>query len=199
MRTCTEEQFLKSVAEHQMTVLRDDGLNRHVRFRRPVTISMGFDLITWPGRLCIDGDMGTYVFSRIEDMFEFFRTDRKQTNHGQMVFINLGYWAEKVLAMDKNGQIKEYVEEVARKRLIEALKEHGGTKEERRDIYDGVVRMFDEGEQAAHAALSDHFEDSWEWDLTDYTYHYVWTCYAIAWGIQQYDKSREESTVAVST
>ena len=74
--TCTEQSFLKDVAEHQMTVLRDDGVNRHVQFRRPGTICMGFELITWPGYLCYTGDMGTYVFRRLEDMFEFFRTDR---------------------------------------------------------------------------------------------------------------------------
>lgn len=33
--TCTEQSFLKDVANHQMTVIRDDGVNRHTRFKRP--------------------------------------------------------------------------------------------------------------------------------------------------------------------
>lgn len=74
---CTEKRFLGDVAKHQMTILRDDGVNRHVRFKQPNSSNMFFDLITWPGCLCYTGDMGTYVFRRLEDMFEFFRTDRE--------------------------------------------------------------------------------------------------------------------------
>lgn len=31
--------------------------------------------------------------------------------------------------------------------------------------------------------------DTWEWDLTDWDFHFVWCLHAIAWGIQQYDKA----------
>jgi hypothetical protein len=34
------------------------------------------------------------------------------------------------------------------------------------------------------------FSDFWEHDLTEYTYHYIWCCYAIAWGIAEYDKAK---------
>lgn len=78
MRDITEETFLADVAAHQIHVLRDDGVHRHIRFKRPGTYCMQFDLITWPGYLCYTGDMGTYVFNRLEDMFEFFRTGRSR-------------------------------------------------------------------------------------------------------------------------
>ena len=71
---CTEARFLGDVDWHVMTVLRDDGVHRHIRLKRPDSGSYWFDLITWPGTLCIDGDCGTYVFRRLEDMFQFFRT-----------------------------------------------------------------------------------------------------------------------------
>lgn len=187
MKQCTEQRFLKDVSMHKMTVLRHDGVCRHLRFRKPGTGIEGFDLITWPGHLCVTGDMGTYVFARLEDMFEFFRTDRKQTNQGQTLFINLGYWAQKVLAEDRHGKIEEFDEEIARKKLLEELKEFGGTREERREIYDAVLRCFEDGEIEVKRALMDHFPDSWEWNLTDYTYRFTWNCYAIAWGIQYYD------------
>ena len=29
--------------------------------------------------------------------------------------------------------------------------------------------------------------DFWEVNLYQYTYHFVWCCYAIVWGIHQYD------------
>ena len=41
--------FAEDVAEHELTVRRDDGLYRHLRFQKPGTWIYGFDLITWPG------------------------------------------------------------------------------------------------------------------------------------------------------
>jgi hypothetical protein len=89
------ERFAADVAEHEMTIFRDDGLYRHLRFvRTAVNEKTGkpelsslywFDLITWPGHLAIDGDMDGFMFARTEDMFEFFRGKR----------INPSYWAEK--------------------------------------------------------------------------------------------------------
>src|SRR5690348_13144744 len=96
-----EQWFLKDVSTHEMIVIRDDGANRHIRFKRPGTSCMYFDLITWPGYLCYTGDMGTYVFSRLEDMFEFFRTDRDYNKRkGRELSINPKYWGEKLQAVD---------------------------------------------------------------------------------------------------
>ncbi len=196
MDKCSELQFLKDVAEHGMTALRDDGVHRHIQFRKPGTGIDGFDLITWPGHLCFTGDRGTYVFSRLTDMFMFFRTDREQPRNEQTLFINRGYWAEKLLAIDKHCGVEEYVEDLARARLIEALKEHGGTKAKRREIYDEVTYHLGDGEHEAKNALREYFTDSWEWRLTDYTYGFTWACYAIAWGIQQYDHIDQPAAVS---
>ena len=43
------ERFQADVARHGMTVLRDDGLYRHLRFRRPDCSAYWFDLLTAPG------------------------------------------------------------------------------------------------------------------------------------------------------
>lgn len=67
------EQFKRDVQEHALTILRDDGLYRHLRFKRPGTMTCYFDLVTWPGHLAYVGDMGDYVFTRVEDMLTFFR------------------------------------------------------------------------------------------------------------------------------
>jgi len=86
----SEESFLRDVAEHAMLLIRDDGVSRHVRFAQPGTGCMHFDLITWPGYLCYTGDMGTYVFQRLTDMFEFFRTDREyKKRNGAKLAVNL--------------------------------------------------------------------------------------------------------------
>ena len=60
----------------------------------------------------------------------------------------------------------------------------------------------DDGEQAAFAAANEfswsgrYADNSRDWSFTDlfdhrftsYTYHFIWCCYAIAWGIAQYDR-----------
>lgn len=100
--TCTQDRFERDVAAHQMTVLHEEGVYRHIRFGRPDSSSMHFDLITYPGYLVYSGDMGCYVFSRLRDMFEFFRTDRLDTKDPSKLHINRGYWSEKLEAVDGN-------------------------------------------------------------------------------------------------
>lgn len=79
------DRFRRSTEHHQMTVLHDEGLYRHLRFRAERSMYW-FDLITWPGTLAIRGDINHgFMFTRITDMFEFFRGDS----------INPDYWAEK--------------------------------------------------------------------------------------------------------
>jgi hypothetical protein len=195
----TEEQFLRDVAKHQMTVLRDDGLNRHIRFRKPGTCVMGFDLITWKGHLCYTGDMGTFVFSRIEDMFEFFRTERVARSTsvtGKTLFVNHGYWAEKCLAHDREG-IEVYSPDRFRELIKERLDDQDASDEVRREVEEEVLSWADNGEDLARSEASSYrhrsgfeFSDFWESNLRVYTVRFVWCCYALAWGIGQYDLSR---------
>lgn len=110
----TEQQFLLEVKDHVMEVLRDDGAaGRHIRFRKPGTMTCHFDLITWPGYLCYTGDMGTYVFRRLHDMFEFFGTDdaMRRQYPDRTLFPNFSYWAEKLEALDCNGRFTNGVTE----------------------------------------------------------------------------------------
>ncbi len=220
----SEEIFLKDVAGHRMNVIREDGLYRHVRFQTPGSWNMGFDLITWPGYLCYCGDMGTYVFRRLDDMFEFFRTDRE---HKKGLGINLSYWSEKLVAVD-GGRFKGCAKEFSKARFerviceyrLEWIRENRErlSKAQRRDLWeavrDDVLYRLDDGEyevqQAAHdfshtvdcagrsvkPTIRFEFNDLWECDFTDYTYHFVWCCYALAWGIKQYDDSKIERIAA---
>lgn len=101
---CDAARFLQDAKNHQMTVIRDDGVHRHLRFKRPNESAFWFDVITWPGSLCIDGDVGTFVFRRLNDMFEFFRTDLDYGRaKGQELSINPDYWAEKLQAPRSSG------------------------------------------------------------------------------------------------
>ncbi|MFH0995780.1 MAG: hypothetical protein V1844_09830 [Pseudomonadota bacterium] len=217
---CTEERFLRDVAKHKMTVVRDDGVNRYIRFKQPDTINMAFNLITWPGHLCYTGDMGTFVFHRLEDMFEFFRTGRCACHAtGQRLFINTGYWGEKCIAVDSSDGIRKYspdlFTEVINQWLKETLEEREGEPgfEENKSLLssaveDEILSCADEGEHSARAAADGfrfdwngekvrqiYISDFWERILTEKSFRFVWCCYAVAWGIEQYDQSQAESEV----
>lgn len=188
------ENFKRDVADHQLTVLRNDGLYRHLRFRRPDRGEYWFDLVTWPGVLVINGDMGGHGFSRREDMFEFFRS-----KHG----INPSYWAEKVVT-GREG-LKVYDEELFKEQVAEDLKEaeqdYPGVTDAWGAKVDGVWPDYYIGtEEDARAALEDfrylpefskgepfYFSDTGDWDLREYDYQYLWCCHAVQWGIRQYD------------
>lgn len=210
----TESKFLSDVREHQMTILRDDDVYRHIRFKKPGTGCMHFDLISWPGYLCYTGDMGTYVFSRLRDMFEFFRTDRQYNlGRGRTLGINLSYWAEKVEAKDMHDGIREFSEDLFNRAVISDLvtwirsNAYRTTKDERRELWDSVISEViwadgDSGGYRKQCAAHDfshyvnekvgdfYFQDFWENKVEDYTFRYVWCCYAIAWGIMQYDEAK---------
>jgi hypothetical protein len=72
------ERFESDTAEHELTVLRDEGLYRHLSYGKPRSGTMRVDVVTWPGHLAYVGDMGAFVFSRVADMFTFFRGDRRK-------------------------------------------------------------------------------------------------------------------------
>ena len=205
-----EQRFLNDVATHEMIVIRDDGVNRHIRFKRPGTSCMHFDLITWPGYLCYTGDMGTYVFRRLEDMFEFFRTDRNDYNHNKNgISINPGYWGEKLQAVDKGSGFMQYSQDKFHSIVNEIIEEHIVSDElsddEAEDLREEVlieVLAHDETEHDAYEAARDFehngftFSDFWEHDLKDYSFRFIWCCYAIAWGIKKYDEAKAEKEAA---
>ena len=212
---CDEARFLKDVANHEMTIIRDDGVNRHLRFKRPETLAYYFDLITWPGHLCYTGDMGTYVFSRIEDMFNFFRmSDYDWNKNPNGLSINPGYWSEKILATDKGDGHEEWDEDEFKRRVNEArvrwvrlARDMGTKKDDRRELWEAVEDVMadpkDESLCVARIYEFSHwiedrwfvFEDFFDGSMTRFTFRFMWCCYALAWAINMYDKSKESKDV----
>jgi hypothetical protein len=171
------------VRPHEMTVLHDDGLYRHLRFKSPDQGAYWFDLITWPGCLTVRGDLNTgYTFARVTDMFEFFRGKR----------INPHYWAEKLDA-DMNS-VKAYSEDRFKQIVVDLLAEFAEqdpmlAQTAKSEILNDQDTYYEHG---ARSVLSEWerrgvFSDTWEWDLRDYDWSYLWACHAIVWGIAQYD------------
>lgn len=203
--TCTFERFQKDTAAHQLTVLLDDGLHRNFRVAKPQSSAFHYNITTWPGYLCISGDMGCFVFQRSDDMFKFFR--------GQGSNINPVYWQEKVqagagpsgaeaitsepdfAAYDK--RMMEYlddfidgldpdVEEDAEKidQATEAVEDFKTSREN--SEWDIVARV--NNWDASDAGGMD-LEDFWEGHrgLQKFRFHYIWCCYAIVHAIALYD------------
>lgn len=207
-----ENDFLKVVQHHQLTVFRDDGVYRHLIFKKPGDSNCWFQITTWPQFLCISGDMGCYVFNRLEDMFCFFRNrDLK---------INPSYWGEKVEA----GKVKAYSSEQARDSILASFhqwaddyRESKGWEveevteelkaeieahiaEQRERLSDEILDYCDD-RFSNYQAIRDYeeisgcfdfvdFFDSWD-PLEDYEYHYIWCLFAIVWGIGQYDAFKD--------
>lgn len=204
----SHKRFLADVTEpgHQLTVLHDDGLYRHLRFKRPDTGMYWFDLITWPGVLTISSDMGHYMFSRTKDMFEFFTASD---------YINPGYWQEKCTAQDVHSPIKRYSEAKFKAQVIEhyAVRTRSIPGWAQPEALEAVMELVNSDEignaQDAHAALNNfhwecyeqhpglprqtatfEFTDTWDWELTDFSAQFLWCCHAIQYGIHEYRKAK---------
>jgi hypothetical protein len=201
-----KEHFNRDVASHTLEVIRHDGVHRHLRFRRAGGgYTCGFDVITWPGTLCIHGDCGTYVFSRLNDMFEFFRSSGNR--------INPGYWAEKIEAQDRTGGVTEWDDASFRQAVVERFREwwrgrddFAARRECWQEVREEVLGCADSEHEAMAAAYAFsfswpggrdfRFEEAYELAGERYTRRYLWNCRAIVWTIQQFDTSTYVAEVA---
>lgn len=194
----TKKSFLKDVESHRLTILHEYDYYRHLRFKAPGTGVLLFDLITYPGGLVFRGDMGSFTFERVKDMFNFFRGDE----------ISPGYWAEKCIAQDRTDGISKFSLRELEKSIREYHEEHFSDS-------DGVMKKLilqDLEEQV----FKPSGEEEWRWwanidsfrsgqsegfDLMEGfidgcirykepSYRYMWACYAIQWGISIYDKEK---------
>ncbi|WP_157875716.1 MULTISPECIES: hypothetical protein [unclassified Streptomyces] len=107
-------RFAADTTKHTMTIVHDDGVYRHLVFRDPRHPYYWFELITTPGQLVFSGDGDSFVFRRLTDMFQFFRTG---LNRDGSVGINPVYWSEK-LASNRDAartySVKLFDEEIVR-------------------------------------------------------------------------------------
>ena len=192
-----KERFDKDISNHEMKIRVDDGVNRHITFKRPGSNCYRFDLVTWPGYMCYTGDMGTFVFSRVNDMFEFFRAGGSR--------INPGYWAEKLQATNVQGGHYEYSPDLLKQAVdhdLENFIEYRNLSAEdeqrlRDEVKDDLTYYF-ENDLTRDLDLVVNFEfddehvftDFWDHNFKEHTFHYIWCCHAIVWGINQYDEHK---------
>lgn len=197
-------RFAADTRSHEMTVLLDQGLYRHLRFESPDGSGYRFDLHTSPNRLMFHGAVGTYVFSvwPTEDMFSLFRDSPVGDQP------NFGYWNEKLVAWSEpaiqfsNGLFDKQVAH----ELAEAECDWPGVTDDWTEKTSGFFAVYDvETEQGARYATYDFsyrhedaepwespfkFSDSARWVLDDYDWRYLWTCHAALYGISQFNAAK---------
>lgn len=214
--------FLHDVRDHKITIYQDNDLFRHIRLGRKDSGTYYYCLTTWPGYLCISGDMGCAVYSRIDDMFRFFRTgeDREWAYKG--IAINPGYWTEKVQTESRFGKDKEFdvdgwnetVIELMNE-AIESAKEDGLSEEDEKNLKEEVEwQVLNPNRDSLDIAMRDALDFSYDpWRSDDYcgddpirpfseiwdcggfikeSHHCIWRMCAITWGITQYDNLKKE-------
>ena len=187
--------FKRATAGHQMTVLHEDGLYRHLRFQTPGNgSSYGYDLITWPYNLTIRGGW-TFTFSidATEDMLDLFR---RTSFPGE---INPSYWQEKVTAGrdEIEGFNDSLFEQQVKQHVVDAIRNgdapRGIGAEVTRDIFEwGDISH----EAGARQELENFrfegwsFGETWEWNFRSFTPGFLWSCHAIRHGIELYAAAR---------
>lgn len=193
------ERFFMDTKNHLMTVFLDECVYRHIRFSIPGSSIYRFDLVTWPGYLAITGDMGSSTFSRVHDMFTFFRAEPGRGDKpAEAIGINPSYWAEKLVAIDRHGW-KEFDQEHFRRVIVEQIREYGEPGKKRKILKDAREQIFSAlaEDQGGIAAMTTAycfksngftFHDLFDHNFEKPKFHFLWLLWAIVWGIRQYDE-----------
>lgn len=196
--------FLRDVSEHVMEMVIDTGVHRHIVFHNPGSSIYKFEILTWPGSLCITGDCGTYVFSRVPDMFCFFRRD----GEADTLPINPDYWQQKLDSVDRSSGYLEFdpvhFQEMIKREFDDFFESNDDLVHYKdglwQAIQDDVLCCFDDEFSAYQAVRDFHYivgdEDFYLHYLLDEglcqknTDRFLWCLYAIVWGIKKYDERK---------
>ncbi|HEU5223099.1 MAG TPA: hypothetical protein VFU07_05385 [Candidatus Lumbricidophila sp.] len=193
--------FLKQTQGHQLTVLHDDGLYRHLRMHTPADGSIwSWNMVTWPGYLATVGDIANgYTFTRELDMIGFFEMGM----HFQDYYsdgapsIDFRYWAEK-LANTQRDSVREFSKEKFLERVRYTLSDDGYITSEVDDLLSSAAWC--DSTHAAHEWLEEHSskvgQDTWEWDLSEFSVHFLYTCWAINKTVSAYRATQAKAVPA---
>jgi len=207
----TEEQFFKDIHNHVLAIDKDDGLYRHLVFSRPDSWVFKFMITTWPGYLCISGDMGCYVFTRIEDMFEFFRMDENDfmRQEEKKLQVNPAYWGEKCVAECVISKMKEFDSDLVLENVqcyFDTYFEDTENIEEKEAVWQEIesqILSAGTSEYEIFSAIQNFttcgidtaftFVDFWECSYMTKTYRFMWCLHAISYAVREYDNHKIKS------
>jgi hypothetical protein len=187
------ERFINDTAEHRMRIVHDDGLYRHLRCNAPGTWCYGYNVVTWPGYLSVNGDCGDFTFSRVTDMFTFFRGDH----------INPDYWASKLPNRDAADGTRRYSRDLFVPRVMEWYTNHcewepdedGSLKQALDDQvfnygppdsrHEAIERLSEFEHHSGGTCL--RIDEPWDFDFREWDWQFLWCCWGIVQAIAQYD------------
>lgn len=186
-------RFAGDTAKHQMTVLHDDGLYRHLRFAPESNSLDWWDLITWPYNLIVNGSHDSFHFCRFgpdtRDMFVLFRDSRAGGS------INPEYWEEKLRAGKAKGWSEaKFRSFVAEEAAALEVRYPGTVKAVGKQILNSDEHSTEYAETARFACAQFHhgdvtlrFPDEWDLSFEEFDWRYLWQCHAVVDGIRRYD------------
>jgi hypothetical protein len=136
-------------------------------------------------------------------MFKFFRANGS-------LDINPSYWGEKLQSIGTNAGYTEFDPDAFKDAVMDYYSNWldwcDANDDEKKELFDSIqlsiLSRLDEGKDIAYAAISDFentqgfsFGDFYACDYDTYTPLYIWSLYAIVWGINEYDVSMRSKDV----
>lgn len=190
--------FDEYARDHEMTVFLDQGVYRHLRFISPKTSVGWFEIVTSPNLLTVHGDLGNFSFSRLDDMFEFFRGRE----------INPDYWSQKVQSVDRHSAITEFSPEHAKAWIDEELEDFDTSALLSRDKESYEIDLHDVKEDAEdYRTFVDNVEtffqnyiaphEQYARDLpefrsvSEYSHRFLLCLWCIVYAIESYDQNKK--------
>ena len=191
----TAARFTRDTAGHELTVLHEDGLYRHLRFETPGKRgAFAFELITWPYNLVVKtGWTFHFDINATPDMLDLFR------NTARTGEINPGYWSEKVRAGrdEINGFAPDLFEQQVKQHVVEAIRHGDAPRGIGAEVTQHIFELGDITHEAGARAELEAFSyqgwtfgETWEWNFRDYTPGFLWSCHAIRHGIDLWDAAK---------
>lgn len=192
-------RFARETRHHEMTVLLDQGMYRHLRFANPKSSLYWYEITTTPNQLVFSGDGESFTFRLGLDMFEMFRHSAASGD------INATYWAEKCRTGNARSYSRERFEEYVWKQVADAEPYYRALRDDvREEIFDDAMYDVDYESAALMAVLGYtyhlsrrpdakgnrvpfRFKYIHEWDLQDFDWWFLFACHAIADAIAKYD------------
>lgn len=188
--------FLEDVKNHNMKIIHEDGLYRHIEFRNTNGSSnQSFAIMTWPYFLCIHGDMGDYVFTGPKDMFELFYTND---------LIDYDSFAGKRFVCGGREGVTEFSRDEIKKFFKSEAIQYAREIEnpaKRAEFYREAIEEI-EDQLLRSPNLEDAVEDLIYWEygsdlpFCSYfdvdcmkvpTHHFAWCCNAVVWAVEWYN------------
>jgi hypothetical protein len=182
-----KSQFLSAYETATLTVLHDDGLYRHIRIQGQHYYR--FDLVTWPGSLFVNCEGDGYAFARTEDMFAFFRMGVGV----ETLRPNLSYWAEK-LYDPRSRKVREHDASLFERDVEAVLATIGDEQRVKAIRLDLELETNPDHEDSCWTFIAEHKEFrhlEGEGDWQDWTFRYAYACFAILFGIREYDRHKQ--------